>query len=175
MRLLRRWLMLGLLSAGAALGASPLAVRPLVPGAAGYGVGTSTWRFATDFSRDDPVRVEFCYQEEGSPARVVATLEIQPFNSSNPQNPELKILYHRFLVDGQKRVFLLAGYGLYSTSAVLDLPGLTSHPTTSSGTPRANAVGEITLLAYGGSGVRVEPSGVVSGGQGRLFFRCVSP
>lgn len=137
-----------------------------------YGVGSTAWRFAANLSQDASGVIELCYAEEGRAERVLGTVEVRPFRSSEAKMPDLRILFTKADIDGKKQVVLLVGFGLRSGTFVAEVPGLTSHSLAVAGTPSASPSGEFTLLGFGDGAVTVKRDGLV-GCRGRLFFRFV--
>ncbi len=137
-----------------------------------YGVVSSSWRFASELSKDATGVIELCYAEEGSIVRVLGRVEVRPFDSSEAKMPDLRILFARAEIDGKKKIVLLVGYGLRSGVFVVDVPGLTSHSLAVAGAPEAGPSGEFTLLGFGDGSVAIKPDGM-EGVRGRLFFRYI--
>jgi len=137
-----------------------------------YGVVSSTWRFASDLSKDASGVIELCYAEEGSAVRVLGSVGVRPFRSSDMKIPDLRILFTTAEFDGTKKVVLLVGYGLRSGVFIVDVPGLTTHSLVVSGTPQPSPSGEFTLLGFGDGAITIKPDGMI-GVRGRLFFRYV--
>src|SRR5664280_759973 len=138
----------------------------------GYGIGSTAWRFVSSLSKDASGVIELCYAEEGIPERILGRVDVRPFRSSEEKMPDLRILFTKAEVEGKKMVILLVSYGLRSGTFVADVPGLTTHSLSSTGTPGTSASGEVTLLGYGDGPVTVTPDGI-TGLRGRLFFRYV--
>lgn len=138
-----------------------------------YGIGTSAWRFASSLSKDSNGVIELCYAEEGSAERILGSVDVRPFRSAEEKMPDLRILFSKAEIEGKKKVILLVSYGLRSGTFVADVPGLTAHPLSFSGTPRESASGESTLLGHGDGPVTVKSDGDMVGLRRRLFFRYV--
>jgi hypothetical protein len=157
------------LIATAAFAAAPF--TPLQPDE-GYGVPSTAWRFASSLSKDATGVIEICYGEEGSTERVLGTVDVRPFLSSESKSPDLRILFTRTTLEGKEMVVLLVGYGIRAGVFVVDVPGLTSHSLAVAGTPLAGASGEFTLLGFGDGPVAIKRDGM-TGVRGRLFFRYI--
>lgn len=144
---------------------------PLGPDEA-YGVGSTAWRFASSLSKDATGVIEICYAEEGSAERILGTVDVRPFRSSESKMPDLRILFTKTEIDGKEKVVLLVGYGIRAGAFVVDVPGLTSHSLSVAGTPLASSFGEFTLLGFGDGAVTIKRDGM-TGVRGRLFFRYI--
>jgi hypothetical protein len=134
-----------------------------------YGVGCTAWRFVSHLPQDASGRIEICYAEEGSAARVLGTVEVRPFRSSEAKMPDLRILFTKAEIAGKPQVVLLVGYGIRSGAFVADVPALTSH-SLAVGSPQASPAGEFTLLGFGDGAVTITRDGM-TGLRGRLYFR----
>ena len=156
--------------ASASLGAS---FTPRAPDEA-YGLRTSAWRFASSLSKDSRGSIDLCYSEEGGVERILGSVDVRPFRSSEEMMPDLRILFSKVEVDGKKMVMVLVSYGLRSGAFVTEIPALTAHSLCVSGMPTESAEGEVTLLGYGAGPETVKPDGSMVGLRGRLFFRYVN-
>ena len=137
------------------------------------GLDASIWRFSSSLTKDSAGRIEVCYAEQDEPEKIVGVVSVRPFVSSESKMPDLRILVARDMSSPQKKVVVIVGYGIRSGVFIADLPRFTSHSLVSSGNPKANTNGEITLIGFGSGSVSFDESGPI-GLQGRLFFRYVA-
>ena len=110
------------------------------------GLAASIWRFSSSLTKDSSGRIEICYAEEGKSERVLGSVEVYPFDSSESKMPDLRILFARDLASSERKVVLIVGYGIRSAVFVQDVRGLTANSLVMSGMPKPDAKGEITLL-----------------------------
>ena len=136
------------------------------------GIAASFWRFSSALTQNSTGRIELCFAEEGKPERILGSVEIRPFVSSDSKLPDLRILFARDLASAERKVVLIVGYGIRSAVIIQAVSGLTANSLVMSAMPRPDAKGEITLLGYGDNGVAVKEDGL-DGVRGRLFFRYV--
>lgn len=163
-----------LISLAVALTASTKAAMPFtaLPADEPIGLQASIWRFSSSLTKDSAGRIEICYAEIGQPEMLVGSVHVRPFVSSDTKMPDLRILVARDLSAPQKRVVVIVGYGIRSGVFIADIPELTSHSLVSSGSPKANENGEVTLVGFADGPVSFD-HGRSKGLQGRLFFRYV--
>ncbi len=136
------------------------------------GIDSTIWRFSSSLTKDSSGRLEVCYTEGGDREQILGTVAVYPF-VSNQKMPDLRILFARDMKSVPRRVVVIVGYGIRSGVFVAEVPGLTSHPLVSSGSPKANSQGEVTLTGFGDGSVSINAEGP-QGLRGRLFFRYVS-